>query len=212
MSAYVNREEAGRILAGRVPSLAAGTVILAIPNGGVVVGATLARELDLTLQVIVIRKIQLPWNTESGFGSVASDGSVLYNKELLPRLGLSREDIQQQTEKAAASVEERLRTYGASRDFTELQGKTVILTDDGLASGITMKSAVRVVKKYDPAKILVAVPTTSTQAYKRIEPLVDELICPDIRGGWVFAVADAYENWRDVSDEEVKKILSSFSL
>ncbi len=184
-------------------------MVLAIPNGGVVVGAALARELDLPLLPIIIRKIQIPWNTESGFGSVASDGTVLYNEDLLPRLGISREQIVAQTGKALRSVEDRLRLYGAPREFPRLAGKTVIITDDGLASGVTMESAVRVVRKHEPDKIIVAVPTASTGAYQRIAPLVDELVCPDVRGGWVFAVAAAYEDWYDVTDEEVKAILSS---
>ncbi|MFH1037312.1 MAG: phosphoribosyltransferase family protein [PVC group bacterium] len=209
MPAYRNREEAGRVLASLLPPLEPETLVLAIPNGGVVVGASLTRELDLPLLPIVIRKIQLPGNTESGFGSVASDGSVHYNEDLLSRLGLSREQIAAQTGKALRSVEDRLKLYGAAREFPRLAGKTVVLTDDGLASGVTMESAVRVIRKHEPDTVIVAVPTASTGAYQRIAPLVDELVCPDVRGGWVFAVADAYEDWSDVTDEEVTSILSA---
>ena len=208
MNLFRDREQAGKILAGRLPSIEAGSVVLAIPNGGVLVGAALARELKLPLHLLVIRKIQLPWNTESGFGAVASDGSVLYNKSLLPQLGLSREEIEAQTEQARASVRERIKAYGAEEGLPALKGKTVILTDDGLASGITMEAALQVARGKNPQKIIVAVPTASRSAAARIKTLADDFVCPDVRGGRVFAVADAYANWRDVEDDEVKAALA----
>jgi len=206
---FRDRAEAGRTLLGLIPPIEPPATVLAIPNGGVVVGAEIARGLKISLHLIVVRKIQLPWTTESGFGSVASDGSVLYNQELLPRLGLTPEEIRFQTEQARRSVEERLRAYRVPRSLPSLSNTTVILVDDGLASGITMESAIRVARALHSKLVLAAVPTASAAAAKRIRALADALICPDIRGGGSFAVASAYENWYDVGDGEVKEILAS---
>ena len=201
---YEDREEAGEVLArelGGVDPEAAR--IVAIPNGGVLVGAAMAAKLGTPLDIMVIRKIQIPWNTEAGFGSVASDGAVILNEPLLQQLGLSDAEVEAQIEKARKNVRDRLRTYNAAADFSRMRDTQVILTDDGLASGVTMEAAVRMIKKYGPSSVTVAVPTASASAVKRVGELVDEVLCPDIRGGWTFAVASAYRNWYDVSDAEV---------
>lgn len=205
---YKDRREAGQVLARELGEVAAGSArIVAIPNGGVLVGAALAEKLGLPLDIIVIRKIQIPWNTEAGFGSVASDGSVILNEPLLRQLGLTDAQVEAQIEKTRKNVRDRLETYGASTDFSRLRDTRVILTDDGLASGVTMEAAVRMLRKYSPSSITVAVPTASASAVQRMGNLVDEIVCPDVRGGWTFAVASAYRNWYDVSDAQVLDIL-----
>ena len=208
---YENREEAGIILTGELGSVDPENArIIAIPNGGVLVGATMAAKLGVPFDIIVIRKFQIPWNTEAGFGSVASDGSVILNRPLLSRIGLSHIETEAQIDKARKNVLDRTRIYGAPTSFPHLEEKVAILTDDGLASGVTMEAAVRMVGKYRPSSIVVAVPTASTSAVKRLKGLVDRIVCPDIRGGRTFAVASAYRNWYDVSDAEVLDALKEF--
>jgi putative phosphoribosyl transferase len=208
---YEDREEAGTVLAGELgPVSPENTRIIAIPNGGVLVGVAIARKLGVPLDIIVIRKIQIPWNTEAGFGSIASDGSVILNQPLLDQLGISEAEVEAQIKKTRRNVLERTEIYGVPLSFPHLKGKLAVLTDDGLASGVTMEAAVRMIGKYEPASVIVAVPTASTSAVRRLRSLVDGIVCPDIRGGWTFAVASAYRNWYDVSDGEVLDALRDF--
>jgi len=210
---YDDRSDAGRVLVEQLRSYAAqDPVVLAIPNGGVAVAIPIAEALDCPLHLIVVRKMKIPWNTEAGFGSVASDGTVLLNEPLVRRLRLNDNDINRQRAEAIESIQERLARYGPAAQFPELEGRTAILVDDGLASGLTMEAAVRVVKQHDPGKVVIAVPTASKGAYSRLLPLVHQLICPDVSGLSVFAVADAYHHWRDLEDDEVLSLLEAFRI
>ncbi|MBI4775894.1 MAG: phosphoribosyltransferase [Deltaproteobacteria bacterium] len=172
---YKDRAHAGHVLAELLkPRIDSDSIILAIPNGGVAVAVPIAKELMLPLSLLIVRKIQIPWNTEAGFGAVGSDGSVLLNDPLVRQLGLTEDQVRTQTEKALHSVRERLRVYGPDAAPPDLKGRTVILVDDGLASGVTMNTALRLVERRQPDKTIVAVPTCSRSAYHRIEPLTDE--------------------------------------
>lgn len=208
---YADRHEAGLLLARKLaPFGSAHPLVLAIPNGGVAVALPISKELDCPLQVIVVRKLQIPDRPEAGFGAVASDGSVILNVPLVRSLGLSDEVIVDQRQRALASIRKRLALYGSRVEFPELQGRTVILVDDGLASGYTMEAAVKVVKKHEPAMVVVAIPTSSMSAYRRLADLVDRIVCPDVSRLPIFAVADAYKDWRDLTDEEVIAMLQDF--
>ncbi len=201
---YRDREEAGRILAALlVGRMERPCLLLAIPNGGAAVAAPMAEALGCDLRLLVVRKLQVPWNPEAGFGALGSDGSLVLDQELIRHLGLGKEEIQRQKERAWASIQHRMERFGDWARWSGLRGRTVILVDDGLATGSTMEAAVRLVRSHSPSRLLVAVPTSSRRAYRRVRPLVDDLICPDISRLPVFAVADAYERWSDLSDEEV---------
>ena len=208
---YADRHEAGLVLAEKLaPYRSAYPIVLAIPNGGVAVGLPIARELDCGLHLIVVRKLQLPDRPEAGFGAVVSDGSVILNESLVQRLNLSGEVIATQRQRAWESIRARLALYGSKAEFHDLKDRTVILVDDGLASGYTMEAAVKVVKKHEPAMVVVAVPTSSMSAHRRLSSLVDKVLCPDVSRLPIFAVADAYRNWRDLADEEVIAMLQDF--
>jgi len=207
---YKDRAHAGRFLAELLrPRIDPGSIVLAIPNGGVAVGVPVALDLKLPLGLLIVRKIQLPWNTEAGFGAVGSDESVLLNEPMIRGLDLTESQVQAQTEKALKSVRERLEIYGPDAIPPELKGHTVVLVDDGLASGMTMQTALELVKRRRPGRTIVAVPTCSRSAFHRIKPLTDELISPHIGTLPVFAVAEAYENWRDLTDEEARRLLDT---
>jgi len=209
---YKDRTHAGHVLAELLrPLIDSGSIVLAIPNGGVAVAVPIAQDLKLPLSLLIVRKIQIPWNTEAGFGAVGSDGSVLLNDPLVRQLSLTQDQVRTQTEKALHSVRERLRTYGPDAAPPDLKGRTVILVDDGLASGMTMHTAVRLIGHQQPGKTIVAVPTSSRSAYHRIEPLADELISPHIGTLPFFAVAEAYEIWKDLTDEEARNLLDTLN-
>lgn len=207
---FRDRAQAGQVLAGLLAHHAGpGTIVLAVPNGGVAVGVPVARALGCPLSLLVVRKIQIPGNTEAGFGAVAADGGAIYNQELLARLGLSPAQVETQKQKALASIQERLLLYGDWARPPALAGRTVILVDDGLASGVTMASAAGIVRQQAPARLVVAAPTASASARSRLLPLVDELVCPNVRSGPYFAVAEAYAQWSDLEMDEVLGLLAS---
>jgi len=202
---FSDRLHAGALLSKKLQKYAGReeVMVLAIPAGGVPVGCVIARELRVHFDVIVVRKIQVPWNTEAGFGALTWSGEVILNMPLLGRLGLGKEEIEEAISKTDALVRERVRKFRGERPPPDLRDKAVILVDDGLASGFTMLAAVRSVRKEKPRTVTVAVPTASLGALKLLAPEVDEVVALNVRSGPIFAVADAYERWYDLSDEEV---------
>jgi predicted phosphoribosyltransferase len=209
---FIDRAHAGRLLAQRLAQYKdTNGAVLAIPAGGVPVAAEIARGLALPLDLVIVRKIQVPFNTEVGFGAMDPDGEVIFNQWFLKQLGLTDEDVLTQVRKTKEVIAQRSQLFRGGRPFPDVRGKNVIVVDDGLASGYTMCAAVRYVRKKAPAKVIVAVPTGSAFAVEELRPQTDELVCLDIRGGFRFAVADAYENWYDVPDEEVLAILRGAS-
>jgi predicted phosphoribosyltransferase len=206
---FKDRSDAGRQLAHKLIEYKdSDTVILAIPSGGVPVASEMAKILNLHMDLILARKMQIPWNTEAGFGAINPDGEVIVNKELVERLGLSKEEINTQKQKTGDILEKRNRLFRGDKPLPEIKSRTVILVDDGLASGYTMLAAIRFVRKRDPQKLVVAVPTGSLRTVEIIAKKSDMLICLNVRSGFSFAVADAYRNWYDLTNEEVISLLS----
>ena len=184
--------------------------VLAIPAGGVPVAYMVSKILGLPLDVAVVRKIQIPWNTEAGFGALAWDGTLNLNHEILAGLGLTKKQVDESIAKTRKILEVRMEKLRGRKPFPNLEGKTVILVDDGLATGYTMLTAVEAVAKHQPEKIVVAIPTGSMDAVELLvdNPNISLIICLNIRGGPIFAVADAYQQWYDLTDEETKKYLA----
>jgi len=181
--------------------------ILAIPAGGVPVGYVLSDRLKLPLDVIVVRKIHIPWNQEAGFGAISWDGIILFNEPLLQSLDLTEEEIIRQIALEKEAINRRIKLFRGNAPFPDLTNRTVIITDDGLASGYTMLAAVKSIKKRGPKEIIVAVPTGSRSAIELLISHVDKLVCLNIRAGFSFAVADAYKSWYDLEEEDVTEIL-----
>ncbi len=207
---FRDRTHAGEILAGMLDEYRSSrTLVMAIPAGGVPVAAVLARQLVLPLDVAVVSKITLPWNTEAGYGAVAFDGTTRLNSDLLLRLGLSKQEIEAGRAATTGKVERRVEKFRGKRPYPDLIMERVILVDDGLASGFTLLVGVEALKKSGAREIIVAVPTGSPNAVQRVAAEVDRLYCANIRGGWSFAVADAYERWTDVSEEEALRIFKA---
>lgn len=205
---FKDRPDGGEALAEELEGYeGSGAWILAIPAGGVPVGAVLSEELELRLDLAIVRKIHIPWNPEAGFGAVSWDGEVLFNEPLFKRLNLSDEEVEQQVKEERRVLNERRELLRGEEPFPDLEGETVILADDGMASGFTMLAAVKSVNRRNPDEILIAVPTGSENSVQLVEGRVNELVCLNVRAGPTFAVAQAYEHWHDLADEEVVKIL-----
>jgi len=205
---FTDRREAGQVLAdmlaGRLP---ADALVLAVPAGGVPVAAAMAERLHLALDVAVVSKMTPPGNTEVGYGAVAWDGSLLLNEPLVEQMGLRRADVQAGVAATRQKVQRRVELLRGGRPMPALTDRTVILVDDGLASGFTMRVAVRAVHNAGAAGAIVAVPTAHSRAVRSLPGDVDELYCANVREGLSFAVADAYRQWRDVSEEEAAALL-----
>jgi predicted phosphoribosyltransferase len=206
---FRDRFQAGSLLAQKLREYCSqeNVIVLAIPAGGVPVGYMVAKELGVPMDVVIVRKAQIPWNTEAGFGAVTWDEETVLNEHLVEQLGLTTEEVEESISKTKRNIQDRLRKFRGDKPMPQLRGKVVILVDDGLASGFTMLAAARSARKNMPKNTVVAVPTASLGAIELLMTEVDKIACLNIRSGSSFAVADAYENWYDLTDEEVLKIL-----
>ncbi|MHA2006859.1 MAG: phosphoribosyltransferase [Promethearchaeota archaeon] len=186
----------------------------AIPNGGVPVAEGFCSRFKLYYDILIVRKIKIPFNTEAGYGAITTDGTVLFNKPLLNRLNLSEKEINDSINMTKKEISERTKLYNKEPNLRQfyiekIQNKYVFILDDGLASGFTMLAAINMVKKYQPLKISIVIPTAPLRTVKKIQPKVDGIFCPNIGDVMWFAVADAYKNWYDVPESEVLKILNN---
>jgi putative phosphoribosyl transferase len=205
---FSDRIHAGEVLSEMLQSYQASDgILLGIPAGGLPVAATIRKKIALELDLAVVSKITLPWNTEAGYGAVAFDGTCRLNRAMLARTRLSQSQIDQGIEKTLQKVKRRVNLLRGERPFPELRDRSVILVDDGLASGFTMLVAVESIKKAGASALAVAVPTGHRDAVRKIAGQVDAVYCPNIRSGMSFAVADAYVYWSDVTEKEVLEIL-----
>jgi predicted phosphoribosyltransferase len=207
---FDDRVDAGRELAGMLSEKYrgdSGSIVLAIPSGGVPVGMELAGALDLPMDLIIVRKVQIPGNTEAGFGSVSSTGKMFFNEPLLNRLGLSQTEIDQQVDKVKGELAEREKRFRGDAALPDLSGKTAIIADDGLASGFTMLAAVDSVRAEGAKRVIAAVPTAHPGSLDRVAAVCDEVYCTNVREGLRFAVAEAYRNWRDLEPDEVEAMV-----
>lgn len=207
---FHDRHDAGRQLGAlirTIPNLG-DPLVLAIPAGGVPVGTEVAKALGAPFSLAVVRKIRIPGTTESGFGAVTWDGRVLINEPLQSALGLTREDVERAVAETKKNVSERISLFMGGRQVPAMAKKSVILTDDGLASGFTMLAAAESTRLCSPARIVVAVPTASASSAALVAGHVDQLVCLNIRSGRSFAVAEAYEEWYDLDDREVLQELA----
>jgi putative phosphoribosyl transferase len=205
---FEDRNEAGKFLAQSLESLRGeNAIVLAIPSGGIPIGLAISSFLHLPFDLLIIRKIPIPGNTEAGFGAISLQGDMILNESIVRMLDLSDEEIEGLAKPVREELKARSRIFREDRPWPDLKGKVAILADDGLASGYTMLTAVRMVRRSKPERIVVAVPTASLDTIDLVAEEVDRIVCPNIRTGGYFAVADAYKKWHDFSREEVVDLL-----
>jgi len=208
LGVFEDRHEAGELLARALESFRGKeAIVLAIPSGGVPIGLAVAKLLDLPFDLLIIRKLPIPGNPEAGFGAISLEGDMVLNHSMVRMLGLSNEEIERQAASVREELKARERIFRRNRPPVDLQRRTVILTDDGLASGYTMMTAARMVRRQTPEKIVVAVPTASLHTIDLMAREVDRIVCLNVRTGRYFAVAEAYRNWYDLSRDEVVDLL-----
>jgi predicted phosphoribosyltransferase len=206
---FVDRHDAGRRLGERLAKerLSESPVVLALPRGGVPVGVDVAAAVGGKLDVFLVRKLGAPFNPELAVGAVASGGLTVYNEELLRMLGLDEADLEPIRRRELAELERRERVYRGGRPPSSLAGKTVVLVDDGIATGATMEAAVRAVRGLRPAEIIVAVPTAGIEAVERLGRIADRVVVLSVPEPYV-SVGSWYEFFPQLSDDDVVAALA----
>jgi predicted phosphoribosyltransferase len=200
-----DRKDAGKKLAKRLAGYKGKNVlVLGIPRGGVEVAYEVAEFLDAELSILVSRKLPFPFNPEAGFGAIAEDGSTIMQDGAYS--WLSREEIEKIIREQKQEIARRIRILRKSKPLPEMEGRIVVLVDDGLAMGSTMKASIRLCKNKEAGKIIVAVPVSGESLAREIEDMVDEMVVLDMPP-FFQAVAQVYANWHDVQDSEVIEIL-----
>ena len=205
---FADRDEAGRRLADHLAfhRLADNATVLALPRGGVPVGFAMARKLHLPLDVLIVRKLGVPWQPELAMGAIAGGVRIL-DERMIAELGISSCEIDEVVEQEQAEITRREELYRGGRPPLDLAGRSVILVDDGLATGSTMSAAARCVEKLTPARVIVAVPVGTRVACARLARSVDDLVCLATPEPFV-AVGRWYRNFIQTSDYEVQTLLA----
>jgi putative phosphoribosyl transferase len=210
---FENRYDAGRQLAEKLAEYARqSVVVLGIPNGGIAVALGVALTLGADLDLVISRKIPLPLSPEGGFGSVTDDGTTMLNEEVVKKAGLSQQQINYQVSQVRVDIRHRSLLYHRDRPPMALSGRTVIIVDDGLASGYTMRAAVASVRQRNPDKIVVAVPVGPEAVVKELEKVADRVVTCAVGSMTRFYLSDFYRYWHEISDSEVLHCLKEWRM
>ena len=204
---FYDRTEAGQKLASELNKYRKNkkVIVLAIPRGGVPVAFEVAKKLEAPLGLIIVRKLPMPDNPEAGIGAVSETGEIFWH----PQAKIySQEIIKKILAEQKKEIERRIKVLRKGEGLPKLKDKIVILIDDGLAMGSTMRAAIKTVKKEQTEKVVVAVPVAGKEILEVIKKLADEVVCLEVPP-FFQAVAQVYENWHDLNDQEVIEIILS---
>jgi len=207
---YLDRTDAGIQLAGHLAAYAgqADVVVLGLPRGGVPVAAEVARALRAPLDVFCVRKLGVPGQPELAMGAIATGGVVVVNEGVVAEISVPPDVMAEVTARERAELERRERAYRGDRPPLPLAARTVVLVDDGLATGASMRAAVRAVWAVGPARVVVAVPVAAAETCRSLEAEADEVVCPLAPKGFR-SVGGWYEDFSTTSDDEVRRCLTS---
>lgn len=209
---FADRREAGRKLAdllGGQPGhegAGRGGLVLGLPRGGLPVAAEVARALAVPLDVLVVRKLGVPWHPELAMGAVASGDVRVLNQDVLDAMGVSPSELDAATERERAEVARREREYRGGRAPLPVDGRRAVVVDDGLATGATAEAAVRAVRARGADRVLLAVPVGATATVNRLRGVADEVVCAATPAGFM-SVGGYYQDFQPVTDREVRQIL-----
>lgn len=207
---FKNRKDAGIRLASKllIYKDREDVLVLALPRGGVVVGFEIANLLHCPLDMIIIRKIGFPGQPELAIGAVSETGTVVLNEDIISTHGVTTDYIEREILKQKKEISRRMSVYRSGKSIPPLEEKIIILVDDGVATGATMKAAISTLKKEKISKLVVALPVSSQEAEIEIKKIVDEWVCLETPE-WVMAISHYYHDFTQISDEEVKALLES---
>ena len=206
---FRDRRDAGRQLTARLMSYRArDPVVLALPRGGVPIGAEIAQALDAPLDVVLVRKIGVPFQPELALGAIVdgAEPELVIDTELMAMLAIPDSYVQEQRERQLKEIERRRHLYVEGRPAEEVAGRTAIVVDDGIATGYTMRAALRAIRRREPRHLVLAVPVAPPETIAALAPEVDEIVClstPDHFG----AIGQFYADFRQIDDAEVVALL-----
>ena len=203
---FENRHEAGRALAQRLAGYGSDALVFALPRGGVPVAVEVAKVLNATLDVFVVRKLGAPGQPELALGAVASGGVQVLNDALVSHLGVSEAELEQVATRERKELQRREQLYRGERAAPNIKGRTVIVIDDGLATGATMRAAVTALRQADPTKLVAAVPVAAPDTCEALGEEVDEVVSVATPTPF-YGVGRWYSNFRQVTDDEVRALL-----
>ena len=209
MALFKDRTDAGKHLAEKLKQHGYGStsLVLGLPRGGVPVAYEVARQLDAPLDVFIVRKLGTPGHEELAMGAIASGGVKVLNQDIVQSLAIPESAIERVAEREQQELKRRERLYRGERAFPELTGRTVLLVDDGLATGATMRAAVKALKQQGAGRTVVAVPVAAPDTCDAFKDEVDEIVCAETPQPF-YGVGMWYENFSQTSDEEVKDLLA----
>jgi len=207
---FLDRTDAGQVLARGLQQYKnqPDVLILGLPRGGVPVAYEVARELNAPLDVFVVRKLGVPGHEELGMGAIATGGVRILHEGIVREVGISPETIDAVSAREQAELERRERLYRGDRPAPTIKGRTVVIIDDGLATGSTMKAAIQAVRQQDPRRLIVAVPTAPSETCEQLKGSADEVVCP-LTPDPFFAVGGSYADFTQITDEEVRELIAS---
>lgn len=205
---YTNREQAGRVLAdaGRTYRGRDDLLVLALPRGGVPVGAELAKALDAPLDVCIVRKLGAPGQPELAMGAIAMGGARVLNRAVIDHAGISEAAIEEATRREQRELDRRNHDYRGDRPLPTIRDRCVLLVDDGIATGSTMRAAIAAVRQQQPTELVVAVPVAPRESIEQLATLVDTVVCP-ATPEWFFSVGQWYTHYEQTTDEQVRALL-----
>jgi putative phosphoribosyl transferase len=207
MNFFANRVEAGRRLASALAEFVGkDAIVLAIPRGGVVVGFQVASALGITLDVLVPRKIGAPENPELAIGAVTEDGTTILDDRLVRQLGVSKGYIKSESERQMLEIERRLKLYRGDVPYPKLKNRDIIIVDDGIATGSTMKAALASVRRRGAKTVTIAIPVGPPFTIRELEKVADRVVCLYTPESF-YAIGQFYQDFEQVEDEEVTKLL-----
>lgn len=205
---FNNRNDAGVQLTSRLKGYKdqLGVLVLALPRGGVATGYEIARYLNVPLDVVIVRKIGFPGQPELAIGAVSETGTVVLNESIISTYGVPKDYIDREISRQKEEISRRVKLYRKGKSLPNLEGKTIILVDDGVATGATIKAAISTLRKEKIRKLIVALPVAPPEAANELDQMVDEFICVETPPDFM-AVGAHYVDFTQVSDEEVVKLL-----
>lgn len=206
---FDSREHAGKLLAELLTDKEFDLLYI-IPSGGLPIGYGLLTSNVFKLvpfDLMIVRKIQVPWSTEAGMGAVTPDGQVFLNDSLISQITISNKELQEQVKKSQERIIALRKEFNLFETVSP-RGKRVLLVDDGIASGFSMRAASQWMKNQLAEEVYIATPTAPLSSLEHLEPLVSGIFCLNIRTGFSFAVADAYQKWYDLNLEESKQYMA----
>jgi len=208
---FHDRAEAGKMLAETLADfIEKDALLLAIPRGGVVVAAEIARAFNLKLDLIIPSKIGAPHNPEMAIGAVTQDGTTLLNERLMRQLGISRAELEDVIDSEIKEINRRMQFYGAGQSISKSTGRQLIVVDDGVATGYTMQAALISARKYGPKELVVAIPVAPLATFKELEKEVDRAVCLHVPEDF-YAVSQFYEDFEQTEDETVIELIKEFA-